>query len=320
MPAGELPIHDIATFVAVAQNASFTKAAERLGTSKSNVGKAVQRLEVRLGTRLLQRTTRAVRLTEDGELYLEAARTALDGLNEAEIALSARRDEPVGRVRLDIPIGFGRMLLPVFALVREQYPKVTLELSLSDRQSDPVKDGWDIVIRAGELPAEGEMTVRKLCDIRLGLYASHDYVARHAPLTSIHDLTGHEAIIFRAGSGKTRPWTVTDGNRVFETAPPASVTTGDGRAFIELCHRQHGHRPDLRPRRSSARRSRRTAARTAASRRRRAADLCLDTGRPPDAAEDARRARPPRRILPAPDLAGPIVSSRETQHRFRLRL
>ena len=154
MPAGELPIHDIATFVAVAQNASFTKAAERLGTSKSNVGKAVQRLEVRLGTRLLQRTTRAVRLTEDGELYLEAARTALDGLNEAEIALSARRDEPVGRVRLDIPIGFGRMLLPVFALVREQYPKVTLELSLSDRQSDPVKDGWDIVIRAGELPAE----------------------------------------------------------------------------------------------------------------------------------------------------------------------
>jgi DNA-binding transcriptional LysR family regulator len=233
MPAGELPIHDIATFVAVAQNASFTKAAERLGTSKSNVGKAVQRLEVRLGTRLLQRTTRAVRLTEDGELYLEAARTALDGLNEAEIALSARRDEPVGRVRLDIPIGFGRMLLPVFALVREQYPKVTLELSLSDRQSDPVKDGWDIVIRAGELPAEGEMTVRKLCDIRLGLYASHDYVARHAPLTSIHDLTGHDAVIFRAGSGKTRPWTVTDGNRVFETAPPASVTTGDGRAFID---------------------------------------------------------------------------------------
>ena len=233
MPAGELPIHDIATFVAVAQNASFTKAAEVLGTSKSNVGKAVQRLEVRLGTRLLQRTTRAVRLTEDGELYLEAARTALDGLNEAEIALSARRDEPVGRVRLDIPIGFGRMLLPVFGLVREQYPKVTLELSLSDHQSDPVKDGWDIVIRAGELPAEGEMTVRKLCDIRLGLYASHDYVARHAPLTSIHDLTGHEAVIFRAGSGKTRPWTVTDGNRVFETAPPASVTTGDGRAFID---------------------------------------------------------------------------------------
>ncbi len=115
MSGGELPVHDIAAFVAVAQNASFTRAAERLGTSKSNVGKAVQRLEQRLGTRLLQRTTRAVRLTEDGEIYLEAARAALDGLNDAETALSARRDEPVGRGRLDIPIGFGRLLLPTFA-------------------------------------------------------------------------------------------------------------------------------------------------------------------------------------------------------------
>src|SRR6201985_3314600 len=154
MPAGELPVHDIATFVAVAQNARFTKAAEKLGTSKSNVGKAVQRLEVRLGTRLLHRTTRAVRLTEDGEIYLEAARSALDGLNEAEVALSARRDEPVGRVRLDVPIGFGRLLFATVESVRRSYPKVTIELSLSDRQSDPVKDGWDIVVRAGVLPAE----------------------------------------------------------------------------------------------------------------------------------------------------------------------
>src|ERR1700742_490374 len=233
MPTGELPVHDIATFVAVAQNASFTKAAEKLGTSKSNVGKAVQRLELRLGTRLLQRTTRAVRLTEDGEIYLEAARSALEGLSEAETALSARRDEPVGRVRLDIPIGFGRLLLPSLLRVRQQYPKVALELNLSDRQSDPVKDGWDIVVRAGQLPAEGEMTVRKLCDMRLALFASPDYLARHAPLVSIDDLTGHEAIIFRAGSGKTRPWTVTDGTRVFDTMPPASLITGDGRAFID---------------------------------------------------------------------------------------
>src|SRR6201985_3562227 len=106
MSSTELPVTDIATFVAVAQSASFTKAAEKLGTSKSNVGKAVQRLETRLGTRLLQRTTRAVRLTEDGEVYLDAARAALDGLAEAEVSLAARREEPVGRVRLDIPVGF----------------------------------------------------------------------------------------------------------------------------------------------------------------------------------------------------------------------
>jgi DNA-binding transcriptional LysR family regulator len=233
VPTSDLPIQDIATFVAVAESASFTRAAEKLGTSKSNVGKAVQRLEGRLGTRRLQRTTRAVRLTEDGELYLDAARVALDGLNEAEVALSARRDEPVGRVRLDVPVGFGRLLLPTFERVRQRYPKVAIELSLSDRQSDPVKDGWDIVVRAGVLPAEGEMTVRRLCEIRLGLYASSDYLAAHAPLTSIEELTGHQAVIFRAGSGKTRPWTVADGNRVLETAPSASVIIGDGRALVD---------------------------------------------------------------------------------------
>src|SRR5580698_3817244 len=126
------PISDIQTFVVVALNASFTRAAEQLGTSKSYVGIAVQRLEVRLGTRLLQRTTRAVRLTEDGETYLEAARGALASLGEAEIALAARRDEPVGRVRIDAPIGFGDLLLPTFNRLRERHPKVTLELSLTD--------------------------------------------------------------------------------------------------------------------------------------------------------------------------------------------
>jgi DNA-binding transcriptional LysR family regulator len=233
MATGELPIHDIATFVAVAQNASFTRAAERLGTSKSNVGKAVQRLESRLGTKLLQRTTRAVRLTEDGETYLEAARAALDGLNEAETALSARRDEPVGRVRLDVPIGFGRLLLPTLHQVRQQHSRITVELNLSDRQSDPVKDGWDIVVRAGVLPAEGEMTVRKLCDMRLALYASPGYLDSRTPILSVDDFSGHEGIIFRSGAGKTRPWTITDGSRVYDTAPPASVITGDGRAFID---------------------------------------------------------------------------------------
>jgi DNA-binding transcriptional LysR family regulator len=108
-----------------------------------------------------------------------------------------------------------------------------IELSLSDRQSDPVKDGWDIVVRAGELPAEGEMTVRKLCDVRLGLYASSDYLVRHAPIASVDDFSGHAAIIFRACSGKARPWTMLNGTRTFETATPASLITGDGRAFAD---------------------------------------------------------------------------------------
>src|ERR1700760_2263535 len=156
-------IPDIACFIAVAQTGSFTRAGEDLGTSKSNVGKAVQRLEARLGTRLFQRTTRAVRLTEDGETYLQAARDALDGLREAEQQLAARRSEPVGRVKIDVPAGFGRLLLPSFLEFRAKHPKVTLELALTDRMSDPIGEGWDVVVRIGALPEDSELTVRKLC-------------------------------------------------------------------------------------------------------------------------------------------------------------
>ncbi|MGE8471239.1 MAG: LysR family transcriptional regulator, partial [Paraburkholderia hospita] len=168
----DAPINEIAVFVAVAQSGSFTRAAEEIGSSKSNVGKAVQRLEARLGTKLFQRTTRAVRLTEDGETYLQAAQQALDGLRDAEQQLASRRSEPAGRVKIDLPAGFGRLLLPSFIQLRDKHPKITLEVALTDRMSDPIGEGWDVVVRIGALPDDSELTVRKLCDLRLGLYAS----------------------------------------------------------------------------------------------------------------------------------------------------
>jgi DNA-binding transcriptional LysR family regulator len=228
-----LPMTDIATFVAVAQNASFTRAAEQLGTSKSNAGKAVQRLEDRLGTRLLQRTTRVVSLTEDGQTYLEAARAALDGLSEAEIALAARREEPVGRVRLDIPVGFGQLLIPSFARLRERYPRVTLDLSLSDRQADVVGEGWDIVVRIGPLPPSGEMVVRKLCELRDGLYASPKYLEQHEPILSIKDLRKQDGVIFRAGNGQLRLWNVVGDGSLLEIAPDISMVVSDGRSMVD---------------------------------------------------------------------------------------
>ncbi len=185
MVRSALSLLDIETFVAVAQNGSFTRAADQLGTTKSNVGKAVQRLEARLGAKLFQRTTRAVRLTEDGEIYLDAARSALEGIGEAEVTLAARRDEPLGRVRIDLAAGLGIPLIPSFTRLRARHPGVTLELSLNDRQSEPVKEGWDIVLRIGQLPPTGDMVVRKLCDLRNGLYASGDYLARRGPIGAL---------------------------------------------------------------------------------------------------------------------------------------
>lgn len=230
-------IPEIAAFAAVAQTGSFTRAAENLGTSKSNVGKAVQRLEARLGAKLFQRTTRAVRLTEDGEIYLAAAQAALNGLNDAELALAARRAEPIGRVRVDLPSGLGRLLLPTWSKLRARYPKVTLELGFSDRLSDAVGEGWDIVVRIGPLPDDSEMTVRKLCDLRLGLYASPEYVESHKPIVAVADLSTHDAVIFRGPTGRLRPWSVLDAGQIRDISPDPVLVTNDGQGLLDatLC-------------------------------------------------------------------------------------
>ena len=229
----EAQVQDIESFLAVAKTGSFTRAAEDLGTSKSNVGKAVQRLEIRLGTRLFQRTTRAVRLTEDGETYMLAAQAALEGLREAEQALAARRAEPIGRVRLDVPAGFGRLLLPFLAALRRRHPKVTLDMALTDRMSDPVAEGWDIVVRIGELPADGDMTVRKLCDLRLGLYASPEYIQRKGAIHTVADLSHHDAVIFRGPTGRHRPWTVSDNGHVRDIVMEPVLVLADGQALVD---------------------------------------------------------------------------------------
>lgn len=233
MERADTSFPDIAAFVGVAQTGSFTRAAENLSTSKSNVGKAVQRLEVRLGTKLFQRTTRAVRLTEDGETYLNAAIAALDGLRDAARELAARKEEPIGRVRLDIPSGFRQLFLPTISELRRRYPQVTLELSMTDRMSDAVGEGWDIVVRAGELPQDSEMTVRKLCNITLSLYASPDYLARHSPIESAADLVNHEAVIFRSFTGRLRPWSIGENGHLRDFSPTPVLIVSDGQAVID---------------------------------------------------------------------------------------
>lgn len=233
MEPADTSLPDIAAFVGVAQTGSFTRAAENLATSKSNVGKAVQRLESRLGTRLFQRTTRAVRLTEDGETYLVAAQAALEGLRDAAQALAARKEEPIGKVRIDIPSGFRQLFLPTLYELRCKYPRVSLELSMTDRMSDAVGEGWDIVVRVGELPHDSEMTVRRLCGITLRLYASPGYLERSAPITAPSDLVNHEAVVFRGFTGRLRPWSITENGSVREFLPTPALIVSDGQALID---------------------------------------------------------------------------------------
>ena len=142
---------EVLVFTEVVRLGGFTKAAEELGMQKSSVSRKVAALEERLGARLLQRTTRSLRLTDEGRIYYEHCVRALAELEEAEAALSGMHAEPRGVVRVTAPLSFG-FLGATFGAFVERYPDVQVELVCTDRLVDLVEEGFDVAIRAGRLP------------------------------------------------------------------------------------------------------------------------------------------------------------------------
>lgn len=187
---------DLLVFIRVADACSFTLAAERLGISRSAAGKCVTRLEARLATRLLQRTTRSVSLTEDGAVFYEYAQRILSQAEEAETALNTRRQTPRGRLRLDLPVSLGRLhILPILREFLTQWPEVDADVSFSDDYSDLVRDGIDVAIRVGGSD-DSRLVRRVLAPHRLITCAAPDYLARHGAPAKPEALGDHETLVF----------------------------------------------------------------------------------------------------------------------------
>ncbi|ABE43792.1 LysR family transcriptional regulator [Polaromonas sp. JS666] len=196
-------LRQIETFVAVVQNGSFVKAAEKLGDSKAAVSRLVLELEARLDTRLLNRTTRKQSLTESGADYFERCRKILDDLAEANLAASASTARPVGRLRINAPVSFGNLhLAPLWGGFLQRHPDVTLDVTLSDRQVDLVEDGYDLAIRIARL-LNSSLISRQLASTRLVLCASPAYLKlkRQARLSTIEDIAAHPVIAYSYWSG-----------------------------------------------------------------------------------------------------------------------
>jgi len=196
------------SFVRAADLLSFAEAGRALGISASAVGKNVARLEQQLGLRLFHRTTRQVRLTQEGTLFHERCRRILDELHDARAAMQAAAETPRGRLRVSLPtIGY-RFLLPVLPEFQARYPEVELDLDFNDHLVDVVEAGLDVVIRSGEL-ADSRLVARRLGPFRFILAASPTYLAeRGLPLTPA-DLAGHSSLRYRfLNSGKLEEWTL----------------------------------------------------------------------------------------------------------------
>lgn len=197
----------IAVFVEAVEAGGFSAAAERLNLSRSSVGKAIARLEQRLGTRLFHRTTRSMVLTEAGEAYYEHCLQALEAIRAGEAMLESGRHKVSGRVRISMPVFFGRYCVaPILAGLARQYPELEMELSFSDRLVNLVADGFDLAVRNGPLDNSADhLVARKIAHQHMVVCAAPSYLAIHGVPEHIEDIGMHETIAY-SQSGYTYAW------------------------------------------------------------------------------------------------------------------
>lgn len=184
----------LAIFVQAAESRSFTKAAVRLGISASGVSKAISRLEDELHVKLLNRTTRTVSLTEEGSIFFGRCRDILADIDNAELAISKSQVTPGGRLRVQMPVGFGReVVVPALPNFLAKNPDMIVDLELSDRMVDLVHDGFDASVRLGPQPPSSIIR-RKLFDTRIVSVASPAYLERRGEPRFPDDLDAHDCI------------------------------------------------------------------------------------------------------------------------------
>jgi DNA-binding transcriptional LysR family regulator len=192
-------------FIAVCDAQGFSVAARKLGVSPSVVTRLVAGLERRLGVRLLQRTTRSVRVTDAGTRYLDSARRIVAEVEEADLSAQEERGEPTGRLVVAAPVVFGRLHgTPLLTRYLELYPKVDVELQLANHYVSLVEEGVDVAIRVGELVDSG-LIARGLGQTRRTLVASPVYLTKYGIPRVPGDLARHHLIAF-AGAASRRQW------------------------------------------------------------------------------------------------------------------
>jgi DNA-binding transcriptional LysR family regulator len=194
---GAVDLNQMLVFVEVVRQGSFTAAATTLGMPKSTVSKRIAELEDRLGTRLLQRTTRRVKLTPAGTDYFERSRRVTEDALAADRSLAERGTELRGTVRVTAPWLIADVVAPLTERFATAHPKVSLELRLDNQRLDLVAQGFDLAIRAGAL-SDTSLIARRLCEVRHRICASREYLQRRTAIAKPAHLSAHDCIGFQA--------------------------------------------------------------------------------------------------------------------------
>jgi DNA-binding transcriptional LysR family regulator len=229
----------ITVFVQVAEARSFVAAGRALAISASGIGKSVTRLEEELHVRLFHRSTRSVTLTEAGEIFLARARRVLAELKAVEAELSQTSSTAQGRLRVSLPL-LGEPFLSVLADFQLAYPDIELDLDFDNRKVDVIEEGFDAVVRSGDLP-DSRLNARALGSFRMLLVGSPDYFARHGTPCSPDDIAQHTCIRFRMPyTGKLQEWSLQPSTHGPEPRFPTQVICNTNEARLYFARRGVG--------------------------------------------------------------------------------
>ncbi len=227
-------IGTIRTFLAVVEAKSFSDAARRLSLSAAAVSKAIARLENSLGVRLLSRNTRSVSLTFEGELFCARCQPILSELEEAEAEVARGVSVPSGRLRIQVPRGFGRkILLPALSQWLERFPQLCVDVDFNDRRTaDLAEEGIDAAIRFG-MTGDSRVIARKLADIHFVACASPTYLRRHGTPLTPQDLNVHNCLAYvLPQTGRYLEWNFTDGKRSWSELLSGTVNVNDAQTLV----------------------------------------------------------------------------------------
>ena len=223
-------------FTRIVELRSFTQAAHDLGYPKATVTHAIKQLEARLHVRLLQRTTRQVTPTLDGQAYYQRCVRLLADLEETESVFTSAAQQPAGKLRIDMHSTLGmHFVMPVLDQFCARHPLITLEIGMGDRLVDLVREGVDCVLRVGEL-SDSSMVARRVALLEQVTCASPAYLAAHGTPQTLADLASQRAVnFFSAQTGKVWPFEFKFGGQVHGVALPGTVSVNNADAYHACC-------------------------------------------------------------------------------------
>lgn len=220
-------------FVTTVEAGTYSLAADRLGITRSAVGKGIARLEQRLGVQLFHRSSRSQTLTDEGSLFLRHCMRALEEMNAAEAALEGGRGKVYGRLRISMPALFGHLCVaPILLKVANEHEELALDLSFSDRSVDLFEEGYDLAIRVGVLPDSKALSARSLGEHGMTFSASEAYLQEHGVPHTLEDLKHHHGVIYTRRDHAV-DWQVLVNNQLKAIRPSTRLQMDDMRAVAD---------------------------------------------------------------------------------------